>query len=245
MTGRDDEPGVHEAPGAAAPEGHGTGLGPEGGSGGRRKGPGAPPDAVPEDAVPEDAVPEDAVPEDAVPEDAVPEDAVHGGGPPPPGAPPVAAPGIARVGEAGASLGRATAVMAVGTTLSRVTGVLRLAALTYAVGTLALSDSYNLANTLPNIVQDVILGGVLSATFVPVFVHRLTTRDDEEAWEAVSAVVSVTMIVIAVASVVFLLAVPFVIDATTALNHNAQAAAGRAVAKDLLFLFVPQLTCYG
>ncbi|HUI02411.1 MAG TPA: murein biosynthesis integral membrane protein MurJ, partial [Acidimicrobiales bacterium] len=98
---------------------------------------------------------------------------------------------------------------------------------------------------LPNIVQDVILGGVLSATFVPVFVHRLTTRDDDEAWEAVSAVVSVTMIVIAAASVVFLLAVPFVIDATTALNHNAQAAAGRAVAKDLLFLFVPQLTCYG
>jgi putative peptidoglycan lipid II flippase len=45
--------------------------------------------------------------------------------------------------------------------------------------------------------------------------------------------------------VLFMLASTVVIDATTALNHSAQAAQGRALAKDLLFLFVPQLTCYG
>jgi putative peptidoglycan lipid II flippase len=151
----------------------------------------------------------------------------------------------ARANAAGGGLRRATAVMAVGTTLSRVTGVLRIAALGYAVGVGPLADSYNLANTLPNIVQDIVLGGVLSATFVPVFVERLTTRADDEAWDALSAVVSVTFIVIAAASVLFVVAATFVIDATTALNHGAQAAQGRAVAKDLLFLFVPQLTCYG
>ena len=146
---------------------------------------------------------------------------------------------------AAVGLRRATAVMAVGTTLSRATGVLRIFALTYALGTLSLADSYNLANTMPNIIHDIVLGGVLSATFVPVFVHRLTTRADDEAWDAVSAVVSVTMIVIAVASILFLLAVPFIVDATTSLNHATDAAQTRAVAKDLLFLFVPQLTCYG
>jgi putative peptidoglycan lipid II flippase len=135
--------------------------------------------------------------------------------------------------------------MAVGTTLSRLTGVLRIFALTYALGTLNLADSYNLANTMPNIVHDIVLGGVLSATFVPVFVQRLTTRADDEAWDAISAVVSVTMIVIGVASLLFLLAVPFIVDATTSLNHSATAAQSRVVAKDLLFLFVPQLTCYG
>ena len=108
----------------------------------------------------------------------------------------------------GTSLRRATAVMAVGTTLSRATGVLRIFALTYALGTLSLADSYNLANTMPNIVHDIVLGGILAATFVPVFVQRLTTRADDEAWDAVSAVVSVTMIVIAVASLLFLIAVP-------------------------------------
>jgi putative peptidoglycan lipid II flippase len=145
----------------------------------------------------------------------------------------------------GTGVRRATAVMAVGTTLSRATGVLRLFALAYALGALKLADSYNLANTMPNIVQDIVLGGILSATFVPVFVQRLTTRADDEAWDAVSAVVSVTMIVIAAASILFLVAVPFIVDVTTSLNHGAGAAQSRGVAKDLLFLFVPQVTCYG
>ncbi len=140
---------------------------------------------------------------------------------------------------------RSTTVMAVGTTLSRATGVLRLIAFTYAVGAVALADSYNLSNTIPNIVQDIVIGGILSATFVPVFVERLTTRPDDEAWDAISAVVSVATVVVGVASLAFLVATPFIIDSITAFNHGPQAAAGRAVATDLLFLFVPQLACYG
>ena len=65
---------------------------------------------------------------------------------------------------------RSTAIMAAGTSLSRVTGVLRQMALAYAVGAFALADSYNLANTIPNILVDIVIGGVLAATFVPVFV---------------------------------------------------------------------------
>jgi putative peptidoglycan lipid II flippase len=145
----------------------------------------------------------------------------------------------------GPGIRRATSVMAVGTILSRATGLVRVFALTYALGTLTLADSYNLANTIPNIIQDIILGGILSATFIPVFVHRLTTRADDEAWEAVSAVVSITMIAIAAASIAFLVASPFIVDSIMSLNHGAQAAQSRQVAKDLLYLFVPQLTCYG
>ncbi|HXQ74963.1 MAG TPA: murein biosynthesis integral membrane protein MurJ [Acidimicrobiales bacterium] len=159
-----------------------------------------------------------------------------------PTAPATVAPG----GAEPSGVGRATAVMAVGTTLSRVTGVIRIIVLAYALGTSThLADAYNLANTLPNIIHDIVLGGVLSATFIPVFVQRLTTRTDDEAWEAISAVTSVTLIVIAAASVVFLVLSPLLIDATTALNHSTQAAQDRHVATELLILFVPQLTCYG
>ncbi|HYA69276.1 MAG TPA: lipid II flippase MurJ, partial [Acidimicrobiales bacterium] len=38
---------------------------------------------------------------------------------------------------------------------------------------------------------------------------------------------------------------PLIIDAITSLNHGPQAATERSVATDLLFLFVPQLACYG
>ena len=106
------------------------------------------------------------------------------------------------------ALRRATATMAVGTLVSRITGVGRIVALGYALGTgLSLAspaDAYNLSNTIPNIVQDLVLGGVLSATFIPVFVARLATRDEDDAWEAISAVVSVTIVVLGIASVIFL-----------------------------------------
>jgi putative peptidoglycan lipid II flippase len=134
--------------------------------------------------------------------------------------------------------------MAVGTTLSRLTGLLRIVALFYAVGFGPVADAYNLANTVPNIVTDLVLGGVLSATFVPVFVERLTRRRRDEAWDALSAVSSVSFIVIAVASVAFLVAAPFIVDALMAANHTAHAAAERHVATDLLVLFAPQLTAY-
>ncbi len=142
-------------------------------------------------------------------------------------------------------LSRATTGMAIGTTLSRITGVGRMIALAYALGFTSVADAYNLANTIPNIVHDVVLGGVLSATFVPVFVDRMATRADDEAWDAISAVTTMAFVVLSVACAVFLLAAPFIVDATTAFNQSRHAALERPVATDLLWLFVPQLACYG
>jgi len=135
--------------------------------------------------------------------------------------------------------------MAVGTLLSRLSGLLRTLATVYAVGFLAVSGDYNLANTIPNMVHDLVLGGILSATFVPVFVERLASRSEDDAWEAISAIVSVTLVVIGVASVLFLVAAPAVTTVLTSLDHTAQHGADRRLATDLLVLFVPQLTCYG
>ena len=50
--------------------------------------------------------------------------------------------------------------MAVGTTLSRVTGVAHVIALTTALGGAGFADGYDLANTTPNIVTDIVIGGV-------------------------------------------------------------------------------------
>lgn len=146
---------------------------------------------------------------------------------------------------AGGDLTRASGTMAVGTALSRITGLLRLVALVYAVHFRTLADAYNLANTMPNLVHDIVLGGIVSATFVPVFVSRLSSSSEEEAWDAISAVTSVAVVVIAVASIVFLILSPFIIDAMTAFNRASQAGVERTVAEELLVLFVPQLACYG
>ena len=67
---------------------------------------------------------------------------------------------------------RSSVPVAVGTALSRLTGMARLAAMAYALGFDRLADTYNLANTTPNIVYELLLGGVLSATLVPIFVDH-------------------------------------------------------------------------
>jgi putative peptidoglycan lipid II flippase len=156
------------------------------------------------------------------------------------GGPPTDPPGGRR-----SSLIGATAGMAVGTALSRVTGVIKLIVLVYAVGDQWFADGYNLANNTPNMIHDIVLGGVLSATFVPVFVDRLSTRKGPEAWRAISAVTTMTITLLAVASVVFWFAVPEIINIYTVANHTAQAPEQRAEAITLLKWFVPQLAFYG
>ncbi len=149
------------------------------------------------------------------------------------------------------NLRRATVWMAAGTTLSRLTGVGRVLALAFALGATRLADGYNLANTTPNMLYDVVLGGVLAATFIPVFVDRLATRHQDDAWESISAIITVSTIVLSVATVLFWFAAPLVIDAFTALYraHGAHAAQilaqERATATTLLRWFVPQVFFYG
>ena len=92
--------------------------------------------------------------------------------------------------------------MAAGTVLSRATGFARVLAIGYALGFNRLSDAYNLANTLPNIVYELVLGGVVSATLVPLFVG-LFEGDDEDPWRGVAAVTWLVLAVTAGLSLLF------------------------------------------
>lgn len=145
----------------------------------------------------------------------------------------------------GPGLGRVTFLMAGGTLLSRLTGLLRLFVAAYALGGNRLSDAFNLANNTPNIVHDLVLGGVLAATFVPQFVHRLATRPRHEAAESISAVVSLSSVVLLCATVLFLLLAPAIIDLYSVGARSPAIGAERVVATDLLRLFAVQLVGYG
>jgi putative peptidoglycan lipid II flippase len=68
--------------------------------------------------------------------------------------------------------------MAIATLVSRITGFLRNSLLVAALGTHLVGDSYNLANNLPNMVYELLLGGVLSSVLVPLLVHA--QQDDAD-----------------------------------------------------------------
>ena len=74
-----------------------------------------------------------------------------------------------RSGSPQPTLLQSNMLVAAGTALSRLTGLLRVAVFVAVIGRTGLADVYTIANETPNIVYDLLLGGVLSATLVPLF----------------------------------------------------------------------------
>src|SRR6266487_136020 len=81
-------------------------------------------------------------------------------------------------GIAGPSLVRSSGVMALGTLASRVSGLLRTFVLVYAIGTRELGNAYNYANTLPNTVYNLAIGGILTSVIVPLLVSAARRDSD-------------------------------------------------------------------
>jgi putative peptidoglycan lipid II flippase len=115
-----------------------------------------------------------------------------------------------REGPPGASGGilRAAGAMAVATLVSRITGVLRTMVLAAAIGSQGLvPDAYNNSNTLPNIVYELLLGGVLSSVVVPLLV-RAQERDRDGGVEYAQRLASVAIALLTGVTAVAVLAAP-------------------------------------
>lgn len=147
----------------------------------------------------------------------------------------------------GPSLARSTAVMTAGTIVSRVTGVIRLAAMVAALGIAEsrLTDTYNLANTAPNILYELVLGGVVTSVFVPVFVELLEKEDGDRAWHVIGGVVTVSLLALAALAVVGVIAAPLIATFYSGRLEGVDQVAQREAITFLLRLFLPQIVLYG
>lgn len=94
------------------------------------------------------------------------------------------------------SVARSTAAMSVSTAVSRVTGFVRNWAMAYALGVTIFSSSYVVANNIPNMVYELVAGGVLSSVFIPIFIERRRKAGDDDAWRLASQVFNVAMLVL-------------------------------------------------
>jgi putative peptidoglycan lipid II flippase len=75
-----------------------------------------------------------------------------------------------------------SAVMALGSLVSRGTGFLRTAALAAALGGGAVANAYTTAQFFPGMIYELLLGGILSSVLVPVLVRR--RKADQDGGEA-------------------------------------------------------------
>src|SRR5688572_9932133 len=133
--------------------------------------------------------------------------------------------------------------MTIGTVLSRVTGLARLAAIAAALGVAEsrLPDAYNLANTAPNIIYELVLGGILTSVFVPVFVELLEKEGRERAWEVGSAIINLSMLVLIAVTAIGIVAAPAIARFYTLAVDGNEAVMQQRVLTFLLRLFIPQI----
>jgi len=136
---------------------------------------------------------------------------------------------------------QSSAIVGIGTALSRVTGFLRVAAIAYALGVTTVAGVYSYANETPNIVYELLVGGILTATLVPQFVRHLQ-RDDRE---ATNAVVTAAMLALVVVTILGVALAPLIVDVYTLRVSGPGRAEQQELATKLLRLFMPQILFYG
>ena len=83
---------------------------------------------------------------------------------------------------------RGSILVAAGIFLSRVSGVFRQAAVNHFFGVSSIADAFTAAFKIPNLMQNLLGEGVLSASFIPVYARLLEEGKEEEAGRVAGAV---------------------------------------------------------
>jgi putative peptidoglycan lipid II flippase len=143
-------------------------------------------------------------------------------------------------------LGRDAVLVSVCTLISRITGFVRVVATAAVLGTGVLADVYQTANMIPNLLFELVAGGVLQAVLVPSFVAARREHGDSGLTEATRAMCGVVVGGLTLLTIAGMVLAPVIShlmvlsEPNTALAHDK---IGLMV--PMVLTFVPQLLCYG
>ena len=138
------------------------------------------------------------------------------------------------------SVAAATRTMAVATLISRITGFGRQLGLAAVLGLSVVNDSYTVSNTLPAMLYEILLGGVLTSIVVPLLV-RAAKEDADHGAAYAQRLVTLACVALGVATVLAVAAAPLL----AALLLGDGAAANPQLAAVLGYLLLPQILFYG
>jgi putative peptidoglycan lipid II flippase len=136
----------------------------------------------------------------------------------------------------------AAALIAALTLLARLAGFGRTLVFTNAVGADSTGDTYLAANTVPNIVFEIVAGGALASLVVPMLAGGIASGDGEQVRRTASALLGWTLLILTpLAVLVALTAEPI----AQGLLGGGGSAAQVALAARFLLVFSPQIVLYG
>jgi putative peptidoglycan lipid II flippase len=107
------------------------------------------------------------------------------------------------------SVARSTAIMSIGTVLARLAGFVRqwsmavaLGVSVAATGSIPIASSFNIANNIPNMIYELVAGGVLSAMFVPMFLEKLDSDGESSAFKMANTLFSLFLVVLGIVALI-------------------------------------------
>ncbi|MFJ7749905.1 murein biosynthesis integral membrane protein MurJ [Arthrobacter sp. NPDC097144] len=137
------------------------------------------------------------------------------------------------------STARSSAVMAAGTLLSRVLGLVRTALLAVAIGNTGLvTDIFSSANVLPNFIYLLLAGGVFNAVLVPQIIKA--SKRPDRGREYVSAIMTLSLVGLGIVALGATLAAPWILRLVTGLNESQL-----PLAAAFAYWLFPQIFFYG
>lgn len=137
-----------------------------------------------------------------------------------------------------ASLGRSSAVMAAGTMVSRVLGLVRQAMLLVCVGGIGLTaDAFQTSNTLPNYVFMLLSGGILNAVLIPQITKAMKREDGGQ--DIVNRLLTACFAVIGLVTVIATAASPVLVSLMGLRGE------GYDLALFFAWICLPQIAFYG
>ncbi len=131
--------------------------------------------------------------------------------------------------------GRGAGAVAAGILASRVLGLVRQKAFAYFLGDGAAADAFNVALRIPNVLQNLFGEGVLSASFIPVYVRARRDGGDERRRAVAGAVFGTLALGVAILTLAGVLLAPLIVRALAPGFDGAQ----QALTVQLVRIFFP------
>jgi putative peptidoglycan lipid II flippase len=136
--------------------------------------------------------------------------------------------------------------VAVVTVAARVVGFGRILVFAHTVGPTCLGDTYYTANTVPNILFDVVAGGALTSIVVPLLAGPVQSGDREAADRTASALLTWTLALLVPVLIGGLFAARPIMNLLVGNGHpGCRAGTEQAVGARMLVVFMPQVLLYG
>lgn len=112
----------------------------------------------------------------------------------------------------GSSITKNAAVMAVATLFSRVAGLIREQTFAYLFGAGAMTDAFNVAFRIPNLLRDLFAEGAMSAAFVPTFNEIFEKEGREKAFRLTNLTFAALFLILGAITVLGIIFTPEIVS---------------------------------